>query len=67
MAVEYPGGGVFGGQDFGVLYAYFKGVVVGDAGGLFVDPGAGAVGGGCNGTLAEISLHHFGVKVIDRH
>ena len=37
VALEYPGGGIGRGQDFAVLDAALVGVVVGDAGGVFVE------------------------------
>ena len=66
-AVEHPVGGAFGGEDFGVFDAALVGVVVGDAGGFFVELGTGAVGGGGDGRLALAAMDHLGVEVINGH
>src|SRR3984957_361971 len=62
-----PGGGAAGSEDFGVLDALLAGVVMDQAGGFFVEAGAGTVGGAGDAALAFGAFHHLGVKMINRH
>ena len=50
-----------------MLDAALAGVVVGDAGGFFVEQRAGAVGRGRDGALAFSPVHDLCGQMIDRH